>query len=312
VLVDPLFQRTLVAESRARGVPVIFDEVGARISYAEPCSSEQQHVQFEMHNRSVTCPVRAHLQGLTTTTTMPQHRPQVFSGLWRLGVPSAALLLGAQPDIACYAKLLTGVVCGVNCFVAKCRSSAWTVYQPRRKWLCLETQQPDLASYARLLTGVFRGSMRYVSPHRTLHRSSDPASSRNTPSAAHTMRLGLRSMRMFCRRPAAAGGDAGAGGRLLTRVFLLPVCICPHRLACLMPAGGLLPLAVTLATEEVFRVFEGPAKTDALLHGHSYTAHPMGCAAAVAALDMYGDPAKNPRQCRPAGWGAEVPAIPFA
>ena len=34
--------------------------------------------------------------------------PQVFSGLWRLGAPSAAELLGARPDIACYAKLLTG------------------------------------------------------------------------------------------------------------------------------------------------------------------------------------------------------------
>lgn len=40
------------------------------------------------------------------------------------------------------------------------------------------------------------------------------------------------------------------------------------------------------------QVFRGPAKTDALLHGHSYTAHPMGCAAAVAALDLYADPGR--------------------
>ena len=33
---------------------------------------------------------------------------EVFTGLWRLGAASAAELLGAQPDIACYAKLLTG------------------------------------------------------------------------------------------------------------------------------------------------------------------------------------------------------------
>ncbi len=32
VLVDPLFQRTLVAESRKRGLPVIFDEVLLRVS----------------------------------------------------------------------------------------------------------------------------------------------------------------------------------------------------------------------------------------------------------------------------------------
>lgn len=33
---------------------------------------------------------------------------EVFSGLWRLGTASAAKQLGVQPDIACYAKLLTG------------------------------------------------------------------------------------------------------------------------------------------------------------------------------------------------------------
>ena len=56
---------------------------------------------------------------------------------------------------------------------------------------------------------------------------------------------------------------------------------------------------MTLASADVFAAFEGPAKTDALLHGHSYTAHPIGCAAAVAALDLYADPQRNPRQCRP-------------
>ena len=33
---------------------------------------------------------------------------EVFTGLWRLGAVSAASLLGVQPDIGCYAKLLTG------------------------------------------------------------------------------------------------------------------------------------------------------------------------------------------------------------
>ena len=33
---------------------------------------------------------------------------EVFSGLWRLGHLTAAHMLGLQPDIACYAKLLTG------------------------------------------------------------------------------------------------------------------------------------------------------------------------------------------------------------
>ena len=33
---------------------------------------------------------------------------EIFSGLWRLGTPSAWQRLGVRPDIACYAKLLTG------------------------------------------------------------------------------------------------------------------------------------------------------------------------------------------------------------
>mmetsp|Transcript_19255 Transcript_19255/g.46502 ORF Transcript_19255/g.46502 Transcript_19255/m.46502 type:complete len:860 (+) Transcript_19255:74-2653(+) len=58
--------------------------------------------------------------------------------------------------------------------------------------------------------------------------------------------------------------------------------------------GGTLPLAATLATEQVFQAFRGPSKTDALLHGHSYTAHPIGCQAGVAALDLMASRDTNP------------------
>ncbi|KAJ3323475.1 hypothetical protein HDV06_001752 [Boothiomyces sp. JEL0866] len=51
--------------------------------------------------------------------------------------------------------------------------------------------------------------------------------------------------------------------------------------------GGLLPLAVTLATNEVFQSFRGNTKMDALLHGHSYTAHPVGCSVALESLKQY-------------------------
>lgn len=51
--------------------------------------------------------------------------------------------------------------------------------------------------------------------------------------------------------------------------------------------GGVVPLAVTLASEDVFNSFYADAKSEALLHGHSFTAHPIGCAAALTALDMY-------------------------
>ncbi|CAG8671296.1 14102_t:CDS:2 [Ambispora leptoticha] len=57
--------------------------------------------------------------------------------------------------------------------------------------------------------------------------------------------------------------------------------------------GGLIPLATTLTTESVFENFIGSEKTDALLHGHSYTAHPIGCSVARASLDEYEEFNKN-------------------
>lgn len=38
---------------------------------------------------------------------------------------------------------------------------------------------------------------------------------------------------------------------------------------------------------------------EALLHGHSYTAHPIGCAAGVASLQLFRDASINPNLCTP-------------
>ena len=46
--------------------------------------------------------------------------------------------------------------------------------------------------------------------------------------------------------------------------------------------GGFLPLAVTLSTSEVFEAFVSPEVSKAFLHGHSYTANPISCAASLA------------------------------
>jgi adenosylmethionine-8-amino-7-oxononanoate aminotransferase len=46
--------------------------------------------------------------------------------------------------------------------------------------------------------------------------------------------------------------------------------------------GGFLPLAVTLTSERIFEGFLSPKVDQAFLHGHSYTANPIACAAAVA------------------------------
>jgi len=48
--------------------------------------------------------------------------------------------------------------------------------------------------------------------------------------------------------------------------------------------GGYLPLAATLATEEVYSGFLGDDRSRAFLHGHSYTANPLACAVALETL----------------------------
>ncbi|PVH81257.1 onanonoxo-7-onima-8-eninoihtemlysoneda [Cadophora sp. DSE1049] len=53
--------------------------------------------------------------------------------------------------------------------------------------------------------------------------------------------------------------------------------------------GGLVPLCTTLASESIYDAFIGEEKRDALLHGHSYTAHPVGCHVANTSLDMLRD-----------------------
>lgn len=46
--------------------------------------------------------------------------------------------------------------------------------------------------------------------------------------------------------------------------------------------GGFLPLAVTLTTEEIFNAFFSTETQNTFLHGHSFTANPLACAAAEA------------------------------
>ncbi len=52
--------------------------------------------------------------------------------------------------------------------------------------------------------------------------------------------------------------------------------------------GGYLPLAVTLATEEIFSTFLGEvAELKTFFHGHTYTGNPLACAAALASLAVF-------------------------
>lgn len=52
--------------------------------------------------------------------------------------------------------------------------------------------------------------------------------------------------------------------------------------------GGYLPLAATLTTEEIYEAFLGEyGEWKTFFHGHSYTGNPLGCAAALANLDIF-------------------------
>lgn len=51
--------------------------------------------------------------------------------------------------------------------------------------------------------------------------------------------------------------------------------------------GGYLPLAATLTTERVFEAFLGEIEErKTFFHGHSYTGNPLGCAVALASLEL--------------------------
>ena len=52
--------------------------------------------------------------------------------------------------------------------------------------------------------------------------------------------------------------------------------------------GGYLPLAATLTTERVYSAFLGlPTEGRTFYYGHTYTGNPVGCAVALASLDLF-------------------------
>jgi len=50
--------------------------------------------------------------------------------------------------------------------------------------------------------------------------------------------------------------------------------------------GGYMPLAATLTTDKIYSAFLGD-RGKTFYHGHTYTGHPLGCAAALASLDLF-------------------------
>jgi adenosylmethionine-8-amino-7-oxononanoate aminotransferase len=65
--------------------------------------------------------------------------------------------------------------------------------------------------------------------------------------------------------------------------------VCPD-LLCLAKglSGGYLPMAATLATSEIWRAFLGDyAASKTFFHGHTYGGNPLGCAVALATLEVF-------------------------
>lgn len=52
--------------------------------------------------------------------------------------------------------------------------------------------------------------------------------------------------------------------------------------------GGYFPLAVTMTTDRIFNAFLGKySDNKQFYHGHTFTGHPVGCAAALANIELY-------------------------
>ena len=79
-------------------------------------------------------------------------------------------------------------------------------------------------------------------------------------------------------------------GRTGTLFACEQACIAPD-LMCLSKGltGGSLPLAAVLATQVLYDGFLDDSRERAFLHSHSYTGNPLGCAAALASLRLFGE-----------------------
>jgi len=54
--------------------------------------------------------------------------------------------------------------------------------------------------------------------------------------------------------------------------------------------GGTMALGVTTCSTQIYNAFLSDDKLKTLFHGHSFTANPVACAAALASMDLFTDP----------------------
>lgn len=99
---------------------------------------------------------------------------------------------------------------------------------------------------------------------------------------------GLKALLDYCRREEilTIADEVMTGFGRLNNLFasngLDPDMICLAKGL----SGGFLPLAATVCKDFIYEAFLSPHFSHAFLHGHSYTANPLGCAAALASLEL--------------------------
>lgn len=59
--------------------------------------------------------------------------------------------------------------------------------------------------------------------------------------------------------------------------------------------GGALALGATAATEAIYDAFRSADRTKTFFHGHSFTANPIACAAALASLELFDEESEDER-----------------
>jgi len=135
--------------------------------------------------------------------------------------------------------------------------------------------------FQRTLISTIRASPEIINPNyqvtNTPTEMADPTSWSGLPVIADEVFTGLYRL----GRPSSSSfWNASVGSA--TEVNIAPDISCHAKLL----TGGLLPLAVTTASDSIFNTFISDSKADALLHGHSYTAHPIGCSVANKSLEI--------------------------
>jgi adenosylmethionine-8-amino-7-oxononanoate aminotransferase len=76
------------------------------------------------------------------------------------------------------------------------------------------------------------------------------------------------------------------------KTFAMDYCQQIPDMMCLSKAltGGTIPMAITTFTQEIFDAFYDDDINKALFHGHTFTANPTGCAAALASFELLQTP----------------------